>query len=342
MPDYSLLEKLCKTPGPPGFESKIAEIIAGELDRMGFGYERDALGNVFVELGEGRPVALLSAHMDEVGFMVTHVTEDGFLKITSLGGLNPGAVAGSFVNVLSKKGEIPGILGVTPPHILRHEKKELTMDDLFIDIGASSRSEALSLGVDRGAPAVFHSFFASGEECVMGKALDDRVGCFVLLKALEKAGDTGYGKVVVAFTVQEEVGGRGASTLAHRLKPDVGISVEGTIANDTPGTPPEKIVTKAGEGAALRLMDATIIAQRELVDYIIGLAEEKGVKFQFQISPHSGTDAKWYIQLGARTTGVSVPVRYIHSPYGLAFKKDIEAVVELLAALIRDNFKGLL
>ncbi|RLE63593.1 MAG: hypothetical protein DRJ38_07175 [Thermoprotei archaeon] len=341
MSEYALLKKLCLTPGPPGFEDKIAELIINELDKLDFDYKIDPIGNVYVELGEGRPLTLLSAHMDEIGFMVTYVTDEGFLKVTNLGGINPGTAIGNLVTVLAKRGEVYGIIGATPPHLLRDGKKELTIDELFIDIGVSSREEAITLGIDRGTTAVFHSYFISEGNCVIGKALDDRVGCYVLLKALEKARGPEYGKVVAAFTVQEEVGGRGASTLAHRFKPDIGISIEGTIANDTPGTPSEKIVTKAGEGAAIRLMDATIIAQRKLVDYITELAEKKNVKVQFQISPKSGTDAKWYIQLGARTVGVSVPVRYIHSSYGIAYKKDVETVIDLISVLIKDNFKKL-
>ncbi|RLE72288.1 MAG: M42 family peptidase [Thermoprotei archaeon] len=341
MPEYALLRQLCSAPGPPGFEDKVAELIISELDRLGFEYEADSIGNLYVELGGGRPLTLLSAHMDEIGFMVTHVTDEGFLKVTNLGGVNPGTAIGNLVTVLTHEGGVYGVVGATPPHLLKNGRKELTIDDLFVDIGASSREEAHALGVDRGAPIVFRSYFISEGGSVIGKALDDRVGCYVLLKALEKAEEPEHGKIVVAFTVQEEVGGRGASTLAHRFKPDIGISIEGTIANDTPGTPSEKIVTKAGEGAAIRLMDATIIAQRKLVDYIVELAKRENIKFQFQISPKSGTDAKWYIQLGASSAGISVPVRYIHSSYSLAFKKDIEAVINLLKVVIEDNFRKL-
>ena len=339
MVNYKTLQKLCTAYGPPGFESNVARIIMEELENEDFDFSFDHLGNVFVELGEGRPVALFAAHMDEVGLLVTHVTSDGFLKVVNLGGLNASALPGSLVDLVTPNGLVTGVIGETPPHLARGEKKEVTFDNLFIDIGVSSKEEVKKLGIDKGTPAVFKSFYFEDDEKIIGKALDDRVGCFVLLEALKRARDTEYGKVIVAFTVQEEVGCRGASTLAHRFNPDIGISIEGTIANDTPGTPSEQIVTRARGGAAIRLMDASMIANRRLVDYIVEKAKENNIDFQFQISPKSGTDARWFLNLGAKTSGISVPVRYIHSVHSMAFKEDVEAVVKLLATLIRENHK---
>ena len=307
---------------------------------MGLAYEIDGIGNVYVKLGEGRPITLIAAHMDEVGFLVRHVTNRGFLKVAALGGINPSTAIGMEVAVMGEKGDVPGIIGSIPPHLLRGERPigdhKPTIEDLFIDVGATSKDEACNMGIGPGAPVTFRGEFRDLGSAVMGKAMDDRLGCYALLKALEKAASPARGAVYLVFTVQEEVGTRGASVVAHRIRPDYGIAVEGTIASDVPGVPEENWVTRLGGGAAIRVMDRTMISSSYLLAHLKRLARDNSIPFQLQISPYSGSDAGRFAILGAATTGIAVPVRYIHSPHSMALKSDIDAVVRLLKMAIEN------
>ncbi len=336
MMNTQLLSKLVNAPAPSGFEDAVRDIIVEELAEMGFEPQTDQLGNTYVVLGEGRPLMLLAAHMDEVGFMVTSIDQAGFLRITPLGGLRASTLPGTEVVVLAGEKLLPGIIGAEPPHTARGQQQEVTFDSLYVDIGASSQEEAASMGVEKGTPLTFVGNFRDWGRHVSGKALDDRLGCYVLLEALRGAEPPPSGSIAVAFTVQEEVGTRGAAALASLLRPNFGVSVEGTIANDIPGVGETKRVTRMGGGAAIRLMDRTILASPRLVRHLRGLASEVGVEYQLQLSPYSGTDAGRFLLEGAETAGVAVPARYIHSPVALALKSDIEATVALLRALLRD------
>lgn len=333
--DAERLARLVRALGPSGFEDRVRAVIAEEVASMGFDARVDGLGNLYVALGSGRPMLVLAAHMDEVGFVVRHVEDSGFLRLAALGGITASAVQGHEVVVLGEKGDVPGILGATPPH-LREQQRELTVEDLYADIGASSAEEAARAGVGVGSPVAFAPRFSDWGEYVAGKALDDRVGCYALLEALRGSSGPRVGTVVVAFTVQEEVGLRGASALAHELKPDYAVAVEGTIANDTPGTPPDRVVTRVGRGPAIRVMDRSIVASQRLVKHVRSLAEGLGLPYQLQLSPYSGTDAGGFVHAGAAATAVSVPVRYIHSPVSLAKKSDVDHTVQLLRALIEN------
>lgn len=328
------LSKLARALSPSGFEERVRTAIAEELAEMGYDAKTDAVGNLYVTLGSGRPLLVLAAHMDEVGFLVRHVEDNGFLRVVALGGVNAATAQGHEVVVMGERGDVPGIVGATPPHLREAQPRELTVEDLYVDVGASSADEVARAGISVGSPVAFAPSFSDWGEYVAGKALDDRIGCYVLLEALRGCGGPERGTVVVAFTVQEEVGLRGATALAHELKPDYAIAVEGTIANDTPGTPPDRVVTRVGRGPAIRVMDRTIVASQKLLKHVKELAERLGVPHQLQLSPYSGTDAGGFAQVGAAATAVSVPVRYIHAPVSLAKKSDIVHAVSLLKAVM--------
>ncbi len=339
MVENSLLSRLVNAPAPSGFEDRAREVILDYLSERGFTPQVDQIGNVYVVLGEGRPLMLIAAHMDEVGLITLHVDQSGFLRVAPLGGLRPQTLPGTEVVVLTRDRLLPGIIGAEPPHTSRG-KEQGGFESLYVDIGASTREEAYGMGVRPGTPMTFAGNFKDWGRHVSGKALDDRLGCYVLLRALASGAEPSDGSVVVAFTVQEEVGTRGAAALASRLQPNFGVAVEGTIANDIPGVGEDKVVTRVGSGAAIRLMDRTLISSRRLVDHIVELAEENEVSYQFQLSPYSGTDAGRFLLEGAEVAGVAVPARYIHSPVALALKSDIEAAEKLLAALIADPWPG--
>ncbi|MEM0335276.1 MAG: M42 family metallopeptidase [Thermofilum sp.] len=332
----SLLSRLVNAPAPSGFEERVREIIFEELEEMGFEPVVDSLGNVYVILGDGRPLMVIAAHMDEVGFVVRHIDEKGFLRVAPLGGVSPEVALGKEVIVMGAKEDVFGVFGAQPPHGKGSAQVPLAFEDLFIDIGASSREEAHAMGVNVGTPVSFVGNYREAGGRVIGKALDDRVGCYALLEALRNAKAVEEGSVAVAFTVQEEVGLRGASVLAHELEPNYAIAVEGTIANDIPGVPEDRSITVTGKGPAIRVVDRGIIASTRLVSHIRQLAEERSIPYQLQVSPYSATDSGSFITRGAETSAISVPVRYIHTPASVAFKKDIDLAVQLLRLIIEN------
>jgi len=330
-----LLSQLVNTPGPSGYENRVRAVIVERLEEIGFEPVVDSLGNVYVVLGEGRPLMVVAAHMDEVGFVVRHIDERGFLRVAALGGISPETVLSKEVIVMTEKGDVLGVFGAQPPHV-RGQAQPTSVEDLFIDIGASSREEALAMGVEVGSPATFLGRYWEKDGKIIGKALDDRLGCYVLLRALEGLNPPEEGSVAVAFTVQEEVGLRGAAALAHELEPNYAVAVEGTIANDVPGVPEQQYVTVLGKGPALRVMDRSIVASRRLLLHVRRLAEERAIPYQLQVSPYSGTDSGSFLIKGAETTAISVPVRYIHTPTSLALRSDLEATVRLVRALLEE------
>lgn len=332
----NLLSHLVNAPAPSGFEDPVREIILEELGEMGFEAAVDSLGNVYVVLGEGRPLMVLAAHMDEVGFVVRYIDEKGFLRIAPLGGIAPEVVLGKEVLVMGAKEEVVGVFGAQPPHGREPVQVPLTFESLFVDIGVSSREEARMMGVDIGTPITFVGNYREVGGRIIGKALDDRVGCYILLEALKNVKTVEGGSVAVAFTVQEEVGSRGASALAHELEPNYAVAVEGTIANDIPGVPEDRSITAAGRGPAIRVADRGIIASAKLVSHIRRIAEERSIPYQLQVSPYSATDSGSFIVRGAETSVISVPVRYIHTPASVAFAKDIDYAVQLLQALLEN------
>lgn len=334
--NVSLLASLTETPGPSGFEDRVRRLIGEKLAEMGYSAAVDRVGDLYVTLGRGRPVLVVAAHMDEVGLIVKYIEDSGFLRVTALGGLTPSAIQGCEVTVMGEKGDLPGVVGAAPPHVKENAPKELTVDDLYIDIGAASRDEASRKGAAVGSPVAFSTSLRDWGEFVAGKAFDDRVGCYTLLEALKEAEEPEKGTVVVAFTVQEEVGLWGASALAHSLEPDFAVAVEGTIANDTPGTPADRVVTRVGLGPALRVMDRTILASQSLLNHVKQLAAKAGVPYQLQISPYGGTDAGGFLHSGAATTAISVPVRYVHTPVSLVKKSDLDSTVLLVRELLNN------
>ncbi|MCD6348807.1 MAG: M42 family metallopeptidase [Candidatus Korarchaeota archaeon] len=331
----NLLERLSMVPGPPGFEDEVRKLIRAELEGEVDELYTDPFGNLYtVKHGHSERKLMVAAHMDEVALIVRYVEERGFLRVTNLGGLNPMQLLAQRVMVHGKE-KVRGVVGALPVHMGKGEPP--TMEDLYVDIGASSREEVSGLGIGPGTPITldvpFH--YKPETESVIGKALDDRLGCLVLVEALKRAKPeeaTVYG----VFTAQEERGMRGATVAVNRIEPDLAFVLEGTIASDVPGVQPFKYVTELGKGPAIRVMDRTVIVQRWLLDEMVKRAEELGIPYQLQLSPTSGTDAA-AISVGGKGTPVgivSVPARYIHTPSSLAKVNDINNTIKLVSSLM--------
>jgi len=336
-----LLEKLCKSYGVAGFEDEVRETVIQELRKVCDDVRTDAMGNVVgFKRGSGRKrrKLMLAAHMDEIGFLVTYVDEKGFLRLDPVGGINPQVCLARRVLVFGKE-RVWAVVGSKPPHIMKEEdrRKAPTTEALFADTcGLGKKAKEL---IPVGSPVAFEGFFDSVGDCYVGKAMDDRVGVFVMIEALKKAKSNRVDVYAVA-TAQEEVGLRGAATSAFGITPDVGIALDVTIAADVPGAQPHQHITHLGDGVAIKIKDSASISNPKLVRHLQELAEKHKIPWQAEILPRGGTDAGAIQRpVGVAVATLSVPTRYVHSPAEVVHKADVKATIDLLARFIEDAHK---
>lgn len=340
---YELLETLCDLPGVAGFEGPVREAIAGIVKPYVDEMRVDTLGNLIaMRRGTSGFKLMLDAHMDEVGFLIQHVDERGFASITPIGGWDTRLLPGHMLTVATRGGmPVQGVIGTHPPHIQRAADREkvIPLEEMFLDVGAATRQEAREMGVEVGDPVVVHyPFRRAGKDTVMGKALDDRAGCAAVIRALEAlSGETVQATVVAAFTVGEERGMSGARTATFQVEPDMAVAVEGTVAADVPGVPAQRCPSRQGSGPAITVADGNFIVPRKMVQALAGVAEREGIPHQFKLPPSGGTDAGAIHQSrgGVLTGVVSVPCRYIHSPFSTCRLSDFDHTWRLLAAFCR-------
>lgn len=345
--ELKLLAALSEANGVSGFEEEVTELIRTHCAALGE-IRRDSLLNVFVERKEnrgGRPRIMLDAHSDEVGFMLQAIRPNGLLHFVKLGGWLDVNIAAQKVRVRNKKGEyIPGVVAAKPPHFASAEERDQApkAENMVIDIGASSAEEVREVfGIEIGAPIVPDVVFQQlpqKPELVLGKAFDCRIGCaaeVLTLKAL--AGETLAVDVTGVFSSQEEVGTRGAKVSVNQVKPDLAICFEGTPADDTFGEP-FMSQAKVGCGPMLRHIDGTMIANPRFMAYVLALAEKEGIPCQAGVRSGGGTDgaAIHLTNQGIPTVVIGVPVRYIHSHYGLACLEDCLRASRLAQAICRN------
>ena len=331
-----LLKRLCEASGVPGREegirALIREALQGQVDELWV----DRLGNLIArKKGEG-PKVVVAAHMDEIGFLVSHVDEKtGYLRIEPVGGFDPRTLIAKRVVVHTASGPLVGLIGIKPIHILTEEekKKEVKISDLFVDLGLPG--DQVKDQVRVGDPVTLRQDFLEVGELVSGKALDDRVGVYVGIEALRRLQDH-RADVYFVGTVQEEVGLRGARTSAFSIAPEIGVALDVTLACDMPGVQEHQQITKLGQGVAIKVKDSASISHPGLVRFLVKLAEEGDIPYQLEILPRGGTDAGG-LQLareGAAVVTLSIPTRYVHSVVEAAHKNDIQAAVDLLAAFL--------
>jgi len=337
-----LLRELCETTGVPGYEDRLRAIVRRELEPLADEIAVDALGNVIAQKrGETSRRLVINAHLDEIGFLVNYIEEDGYLRLVPLGGHDPRNMVAQRVVVCGKE-ELVGLLypGVKPPHLTTAEerKKVPTVPDFFVDLGLPG--EQVRERVPIGSPVVIHREFAEVGDAVTCKAMDDRVSVYVMIEAMRAARSFGFDTYAVA-TVQEEVGLRGATTSSYALVPDVGIAVDVTIAADIPGVPKHEAVTRAGKGVAIKIMDSSSISNPKVVAALRSLAEAREIPHQMEILPRGGTDAGALQRArgGAPVGTISIPTRYIHTSIEMAYRRDIEAAIRLLAAFLEEGHR---
>ncbi|MFC4075703.1 M42 family metallopeptidase [Salinithrix halophila] len=336
------LAELTNAPGPPGHEGPVREVMVRQVAPFADEVASDNLGAVIARQGGEGPRIMVAGHLDEVGFMVTRITEAGYLRFQPLGGWWSQVVPAQRVEVMTGKGELLGVVGSKPPHLLSPEqrKKAVPLDELFIDVGATDREEAESWGIRPGDVIVPHSPFTemANPKHWLAKGMDNRMGCAVAVELLRRLHGTNLPNTVYSVgTVMEEVGRRGAFTATAAVKPDIGIAVDVGIAGDTPGGCKDQAPCNLGGGPLLVLYDAGHVPHRGLVRLIQETAEEEGIPLQYEWLARGATDAS-HIHLygeGVPTVTMGVPARYIHSHTSIIHEDDIEGLVDLLVAVIR-------
>ncbi|MGQ4832641.1 MAG: M42 family metallopeptidase [Candidatus Asgardarchaeia archaeon] len=338
-----LIEELSNAFGPSGFEGEIRGIILKYVNSLADEVKIDKLGNIIatIKRNDNSPTIMLAAHMDEVGLLITSIDENGFLRFHPLGGIDSRILYGQKVIIATSKGrKVHGFIGAKPPHIMTEEErnKVLKVPELFIDIGAKNYDEVLDIGIDIGSVAVFDSKFVElGNGRIMGKAFDDRLGVALIIHLLDKFKDKDY-NLVATFTTQEELGLRGARTAAWQVDPDYAIVLEGTTAGDVPGVNEYLQSTKLGGGPAITIADRSIVVNPIMVQVAINAAKQLEIPYQFKRAIVGGTDAG-VIHLtreGILTGVISVPCRYIHSPYAIADLNDIDNTIKLVSQMIKN------
>ncbi len=323
-----MLKLLTNTSGVSGNEHKIRDIIIENMKKYCDSYEIDSMGSVvFFKKGTKnfKNKIMLSAHMDEVGFVVTHITDDGFLKFKPVGGIDTRIIQNSKVLI---NDSVYGVIGAKPAHMAK-EYTPVTVNDLVIDIGCVSKEDANKYVTPGDYVAFCSSYTEFGNELIKDKALDDRVGCYTLL---ELAKHEYPNDIYFCFSVQEEVGCRGAAVLANRIKPDFALVVEGTTCSDVPFCNEYNYSTILGNGAALSMLDGGSYSDKELTALMHNTAVENNIKVQYKRVTAGGNDASaiQVSQSGVRVAAISVPCRYIHSPVSVASLADIKSCRDIL------------
>lgn len=345
MLNIPLLKACCELPGAPGHEKAIRDFVHKEMQDLVDECSIDNLGNLICfRKGTSNKKLALAAHMDEIAFIVTNIDKDGFCRFHTLGGFDPKTLTAQRVLIHGKNKTIVGVMGCKPIHVMTPEekKKPLSTKDFFIDTGYSK--EALEEMIEIGSPITRERELIEMGDCVNSKSIDNRVSVFVLIEAMRALkGKTLPFDTYAIFTVQEEVGLRGAIASANKINPDFSIAIDTTIANDMPAIPCHEQITKLGEGTAIKILDGMTICDTRMVRYMRKLAEEQNIKHQMEILTAGGTDTAAFQRQGEGGSiagAVSIPTRYLHQVIEMANKHDIQASIDLVQHCILEIDKG--
>jgi len=345
MIDLALLDKICSTPGTSGYEKRIRDFVVEAATPLCDEVQIDAMGNVMaIKKGKKDLRVMAAAHMDEIGFIVTHVDDEGFIRFHTLGGFDPKTLTSQRVIVHGKK-DIIGVMGTKPIHLMKAEErnKVVPISDYFIDTGMTKRQ--VDKFIEPGNPITRERQMIEMGNCINSKSLDNRISVYILLKTLEALkGKTIPYDFYATFTVQEEVGLRGAISSAHHVDPDFAFGLDVTIAFDVPGAQPHEMITRLGQGTAIKVMDGSTICDYRMVEYMKKTATKSKIKWQTEILPAGGTDTaglQRYGKKGAIAGAISIPLRNMHQTIEMVHKKDVEASIKLLVACVKglDKYK---
>lgn len=344
--NIKLLKNLCETPGIPGREERVRDLISNEIKGLFDSMTTDAMGSLIcTRKASGtrkKPTRIMiAAHMDEIGFYVRHIDDKGFLWVNSAGGFDPRNLFSRRVLVCCDGGDYEGVMnpGGKPIHISSAEerKKVPELEEFFIDLGMDAKDVQKKVKI--GDFIVMHEPFIEQPKKVVSKALDNRIACFVAIEAMRKivkAKTKHTCELVVVFTVQEEVGLRGATTAANAVQADIGIGLDTTLACDTPGIPDNQSVTKHGSGVGIMIQDSSMIGDYKLINELCVVGDKKKIPYQRTILGRGGQDGAAIQRSGngARCGSIVCGTRYIHTVTESVDKKDLQSAIDLLAAWI--------
>lgn len=343
-----MFKDLTETDGLPGFEDNVQKVFKNYLKDISE-LDVDGLGSIIAKKEglPGGPRIMLAGHLDEIGFMVRSITKKGFIKFTPLGGWWGHTVLAQRVRIKGKKGDIYGVVGSKPPHLLTEKETKVVLEikDMFIDIGAKDKEEVESYGIRPGDPIVPDSSFMplKNDRFLLAKAWDDRIGCALIIDLFHELHETNHPNVLYGVgTTQEEVGLRGAQTSAVMVDPQVGLALEVGLAMDYPGVIEDDVFSKVGYGPTIILKDRSLIPNRKLRDLFIDTAEEEGIPYQLDVIEKGATDAgKMHLNsIGVPSLVLCIPTRYIHSHSGIINLDDYENALKLLKSVIMKLDKG--
>ncbi|WP_116108003.1 M42 family metallopeptidase [Lewinella sp. IMCC34191] len=339
MKNFELLKRICAAPGVSGFERRIRNLVLNEVRDLVDELSIDNMGNVIaVKRGRSRKRVMVAAHMDEIGFIVNHIDEKGFVRFLPLGGFDPKTLTAQRVVVHGRE-DVIGVMGSKPIHIMKTEErnKVVPISDYFIDVGLPKEKVDELIGV--GDPISRERDLVRIGDAVTGKSLDNRVSVFILLETLRALQEVEIPfDLYATFTVQEEVGLRGAMGSVGHIDPDFGFGLDVTIAYDVPGSSGRENVTCLGYGAAIKVLDGSVISDYRMVNYLKNIAAADGIKTQLELLPAGGTDTaaiQRYGKQGSIAGAISIPLRNMHQVTEMANVEDIEACIDLLTAALQ-------
>jgi putative aminopeptidase FrvX len=340
----TMLKDLTDAKGISGNEKEAREVMEKYISPYADEVYTDNLGSLIAKKtgDENGPKIMVAGHLDEIGFMVTRIDDKGFVYFQTIGGWWNQVMLAQRVTIMTKNGDVTGVIGSKPPHILSPEarKKPYEIKDMFIDIGASSKEEALEFGVKPGDSVVPYFDFTvmKNEKLLLAKAWDNRIGCAIAIDVLKQLKDEKHPNVVYGVgTVQEEVGLRGAKTSTNMVVPDIGFGVDVGLAGDTPGISDKEAVGDLGEGPQIILYDASMISHKGLRDFVVDTADKNNIPYQYSSMAGGGTDSG-SIHLtanGVPALSITIATRYIHSHAAILHRDDFENTVKLIVEVIK-------
>lgn len=338
--NVSLLKEIAEVAGAPGHEQRVREIVLREIKPLVDEVTIDNMGNVYaIKKGKDKKRVMIGAHMDEIGFMVTHIDDKGFVRFHTLGGFDPKTLTAQRVIIHGKK-DIIGVMGSKPIHVMSAEERTKLpkTTDFFIDLGMNKKEVEKIVSV--GDPITRERGLIEMGNCVNCKSLDNRLAVFILIETLKNLKNKKVPfDIYGVFTVQEEVGIRGANVAALEIKPDFGFGLDTTIAFDVPGAKPEEVITSLGEGTAIKIMDSSTICDYRMIKYMEEVAKKNKIKYQKEILTAGGTDTAGIQRMnpgGAIAGAISIPTRHIHQVIEMADKDDIKGSIDLLTNCLLD------
>ncbi|EPA00530.1 Deblocking aminopeptidase [Indibacter alkaliphilus LW1] len=339
--NVSLLKQICEIAGAPGYEKRVRDLVIELVTPFVDEVKTDNLGNVIaVKKSKNNPVGkkvMVAAHMDEIGFIVTHIDDKGFVRFHTLGGFDPKTLTAQRVIIHGKK-DLVGVMGSKPIHVMSPEERTKLpkTTDFFIDLGMPKNEVEKYISV--GDPITRDRELIEMGDCVNCKSIDNRVAVFILIETLKQLENPAF-DVYATFTVQEEVGLRGANVAAHGINPDFGIALDTTIAYDVPGAQSHEKITELGNGTAVKIMDGMTICDYRMVDFMKQTADKYQIKWQPEILTAGGTDTAGIQRMGKQGSiagAISIPTRHLHQVIEMAHKEDIAGSIQLLKACLED------